>query len=62
MLSVTFTFILVLLAWVFFRAENLKSAVYILHSIFSPQMRLFIEGGALSNIVYGLIGFLALFY
>jgi len=57
-LNMTITFTVVLLAWIFFRAENLKDAVYILKSIFSPYAHPFIRGKALSHILYGVMGIL----
>ncbi|MBU1113243.1 MAG: MBOAT family protein [Candidatus Omnitrophica bacterium] len=58
MLNTLITFIIVSLAWIFFRAENLNDAFYILRSIFSFPEYLFIEGVALGHITYSLMGIL----
>jgi len=55
-LNIAVTFTIVLLTWIFFRAENLTDALYILKSIFSPYVLLFIKGKA--NVVYGFMGIL----
>ena len=50
------TFTIVLAAWVFFRAETFGQAIYILQSVFSPQIVLFMEEGVLRHVVNGLMG------
>jgi D-alanyl-lipoteichoic acid acyltransferase DltB (MBOAT superfamily) len=53
------TFIMVLFAWVFFRADSLSTAFYIIKSVFTASGNFFID---YKTFVYGLAGILILIY
>jgi alginate O-acetyltransferase complex protein AlgI len=57
--GITITFILVLFAWIFFRASSSENAFLIIHKILSFQGPLFIESPA--QIIYGLFAIIFLF-
>ena len=52
--GIIFTFSIVLLAWVFFRANSLNEALYIIKNIFSSDIQFFV--GDRSHVVYGFMG------
>ncbi|NQT07268.1 MAG: MBOAT family protein [Candidatus Omnitrophica bacterium] len=54
-LNIAITFTIVLLTWVFFRAESLSQSAYILKSIFQFPVSIFLTG-SLNCIVHGLAG------
>jgi alginate O-acetyltransferase complex protein AlgI len=56
--NVLFTFLLISISWVFFRAESFKAATDILHTIVFKHGKLFL--GNITNVAYGLMFMLIL--
>jgi len=60
-ISIVSTFCLTSLFWIFFRANNVPEAFYIVKSIFTSPANIFLRADALTTVVYGLIGIAIVF-